>query len=259
MGAARRNELHLMLLRRISENLKSQSWTAVFLDLLIVVLGIFLGLQASQWYESRQEVALEESILDRLRVEFDDISEVASSAIRFHQDEIVALELISQALRSGSLAPGNEEQFGKGLSNAMGYDLGPSRSGTYVEILSSGQFRLLRNQKLREALSKYDDRVLKAGPLFSGFQFNQRKYETIFNRHLVRDPVSEHSNDSVPTGVMFLHGGIIEFDFDEMSEDVDFLDSIQRLIEYHTNFQFWHAQIYWSADEVVRQLHAGRS
>ena len=60
-----------MLLRRIPENLKSQSWTAVCLDLLIVILGIFLGLQVSQWYEGRQEIALEESILDRLRAEFE--------------------------------------------------------------------------------------------------------------------------------------------------------------------------------------------
>jgi len=248
-----------MLLRRISANLKSQSWTAVYLDLLIVILGIFLGLQVSQWYEGRQEIALEESILDRLRAEFDDVSEEAKSAIRFHQDEIVALELVSQSLRNGSLAPEDEDKFRKGLRNAMSYDLGPSRSGTYIEILSSGQFRLLRNQKLRAALSKYDDQVLKAGPLLSGFQFNQRKHETTFNRHFVRGPVSEHSNDSMPTGVMFSHGEIIEFDFDEMSKDEEFLDSIQRLIEYHINFQFWHSQINWSADEVLSQLYSGKS
>jgi len=248
-----------MLFRRISENLKAQSWTAVVLDLVIVMTGIFLGLQVSQWYEGRQEIALEESILDRLRAEFDHASEAARSAIRFHQDEIIALELISQSLQNGSLAPADEEKFRSGLRNAMSYDLGPSRSGTYVEVLSSGQFRLLRNAELRAALSVYDDKVLKAGSLFSGFQFNQRKHEIVFNRHLVRGPVAEHKIDSTPTGVMFMHGDITEFHFDEMAEDREFLDSIQRLIEYHTNFQFWHSQIGSSAENVITLLDTNKS
>ena len=45
-----------MLLRRLSEHLRAQNWTATWLELAIVVLGIFLGLQASQWYEGRQEL-----------------------------------------------------------------------------------------------------------------------------------------------------------------------------------------------------------
>ncbi len=247
-----------MLLRRLSENLKSQRWTAVCLDLVIVILGIFLGLQVSQWYEGRQEIALEASILDRLRVEFDEASKDASTAIRFHQDEIVALELINQSLNMGNLNPGDEHQFRTGLQDAMDYDLGPSRSGTYIEILSSGQFRLLRSQDLRAALSNFDDKVLKAGLLLSGFQLSQRKHEVVINRHLTRGPVREQKFEPMPTGVIFLHAEITEFDFDEMANDEEFRSSIQRLIEYHTNFQFWHSQISQSADKVLSLLDADK-
>ncbi len=245
-----------MLLRRLSENLKSQSWTAVCLDLVIVILGIFLGLQVSQWYEGRQEIALEASILERLRIEFDAASKDAGTAIRFHQDEIVALELINQSLKMGNLNPGDEDQFRSGLQVAMSYDLGPSRSGTYIEILSSGQFRLLRSQDLRAALSHFDDKVLKGDSLLSGFQLSQRKHEAVINRHLTRGPVREQKSEPMPTGVIFLHAEITEFDFDEMANDEEFRSSIQRLIEYHTNFQFWHTQISQSADKVLSLLDA---
>ncbi len=247
-----------MLLRRLSENLKSQSWTAVCLDLFIVILGIFLGLQVSQWYEGRQEIAFEASILDRLRVEFDEASKDISTAIRFHQDEIVALELINQSLNTGDLNPRDEDQFRSGLQGAMNYDLGPSRSGTYIEILSSGQFRLLRSQDLRAALSIFDDKVLKADSLLSGFQLSQRKHEAVINRHLTRGPVREQKFEPMPTGVIFLHAEITEFDFDEMANDEEFRSSIQRLIEYHTNFQFWHSQISQSADKVLSLLNADK-
>lgn len=117
-----------MLLRRITESLRSQNWTAVCLDLAIVILGIFLGMQVSQWYENRQEIALADSILDRLQAEFDEISAQATAAVRFHQDEIVALEVVRRSLRNGALAPGDEARFREALRDAMSYELGPSRS-----------------------------------------------------------------------------------------------------------------------------------
>ena len=38
-----------MFLRRIAAHLKTQNWTAVGLDLLIVVIGVFIGTQVSNW------------------------------------------------------------------------------------------------------------------------------------------------------------------------------------------------------------------
>ena len=42
-----------MLLRRFSHHFRRQDWFAVVLDLLVVVLGIVIGLQASAWNQSR--------------------------------------------------------------------------------------------------------------------------------------------------------------------------------------------------------------
>ena len=42
-----------MILRRITEHLKTQNWTAVGLDLLIVVIGVFIGTQVSNWNQER--------------------------------------------------------------------------------------------------------------------------------------------------------------------------------------------------------------
>lgn len=44
-----------MFLRRIVENLRTQNWTAVGLDLLIVVIGVFIGTQVSNWNQERIE------------------------------------------------------------------------------------------------------------------------------------------------------------------------------------------------------------
>ena len=38
-----------MLLRRITEHIKNQNWFAVFLDFVIVVAGVFIGIQVANW------------------------------------------------------------------------------------------------------------------------------------------------------------------------------------------------------------------
>ena len=55
-----------MILRRITEHVKTQNWFAVFLDFLIVVAGVFVGLQVNNWNEARSERAKEYGYLVRL-------------------------------------------------------------------------------------------------------------------------------------------------------------------------------------------------
>ena len=42
-----------MLSTHIVNNIKTQNWLAVSLDFIVVVAGIFIGLQASEWNDSR--------------------------------------------------------------------------------------------------------------------------------------------------------------------------------------------------------------
>ena len=248
-----------MLIRRISESLKNQNWTAVGLDLIVVVLGIFLGLQVSQWYEGRQELALKESILQRLESEFTEIANEAESAIQFHQDVILALEVVNQSVKSGQVNASDEGQFRTGLQRAMNYDLGSGRSGTYVEILSSGQFRLIQDQELRSALSKYDDRVSKADALFSIFQDKQREYEPVLDRYITYAATERRESDALPTGQYFSHSEISAYDIEAMALDVEFHSATRRLIDYHVNFQFWHGRISGSAQQVLSLVESTKN
>ncbi len=43
-----------MLLRRITEHIDNQNWLAVAVDFCIVVLGVFIGLQVSNWSENQK-------------------------------------------------------------------------------------------------------------------------------------------------------------------------------------------------------------
>ena len=56
-----------MILRRLVAHLKDQHWTGVFIELAIVVLGVFLGLQVSNWNADRGDRTAEIGYLGGLK------------------------------------------------------------------------------------------------------------------------------------------------------------------------------------------------
>ncbi len=44
-----------MILRRLAHNLREQNWTAIAIEFVLLVLGVFLGFQAQQWASERAE------------------------------------------------------------------------------------------------------------------------------------------------------------------------------------------------------------
>ena len=58
-----------MILRRLTKHVKDQNWFAVALDFLIVVLGVFIGLQISNWNDARAFDQQERNYLVQLKDE----------------------------------------------------------------------------------------------------------------------------------------------------------------------------------------------
>lgn len=60
-----------MLLRRITEHIKGQNWAAIGIDFVIVVVGVFIGIQVSNWNERLSFEMREKSLMRELRGEID--------------------------------------------------------------------------------------------------------------------------------------------------------------------------------------------
>jgi hypothetical protein len=67
-----------MLMRRAIEQLRHQQWMAIAIDLVIVVLGVFLGIQVSNWNDARIEQARSAIMVDAFRSELSDYIKVTS-------------------------------------------------------------------------------------------------------------------------------------------------------------------------------------
>jgi hypothetical protein len=58
-----------MILRRLTANLRAQNWTAIAIEFLIVVFGVFIGTQVANWNQARLEKQATNRMLDQLRPE----------------------------------------------------------------------------------------------------------------------------------------------------------------------------------------------
>lgn len=58
-----------MILRSVTQHVKDQNWFAVAIDFLIVVIGVFIGIQVANWNEARLSTAQEATYLLQLQDE----------------------------------------------------------------------------------------------------------------------------------------------------------------------------------------------
>ena len=69
-----------MILRRLSQSLKEQNWTAMLIEFVLLVVGVFLGIQVSNWNEARIGQARTKQALDAFRVDMRDQMRVAGNS-----------------------------------------------------------------------------------------------------------------------------------------------------------------------------------
>ena len=74
-----------MILRRLTANLRTQNWTAIAIEFLIVVVGVFIGTQVSNWNQARLERQATNRLLDQLRPEIQNQFDFFESARTYYR------------------------------------------------------------------------------------------------------------------------------------------------------------------------------
>lgn len=87
-----------VLLRRVNEYLKTQNWNAILLEFVIVVVGVFVGLQAQEWSADREDRQRLERIVAALKADMADARRVESG---FQEDVQAGLAAFEDARRRG--------------------------------------------------------------------------------------------------------------------------------------------------------------
>jgi hypothetical protein len=159
-----------LIIRRIVESLRARNFSLFAAELIIVVVGVFIGLQASNWNDSRVDRNRAHSYLERIRNDLDadlinyrdrmkfwsDVSAYGAQALNYANsgslDGLTEWDLLLAYFQASQLA----EHF--------------TTRSTYDELKSAGELGLISNLELRIQLARYytfaDNPVLTERPAY---------------------------------------------------------------------------------------------
>jgi len=148
-------EVTKLILKRLVKNIKKQDWFSVLLELCIVVLGIYLGFQATQWQAEREAKHAESQLLMRL---LEDLTNLENENHRIIGHYNVQLEKYNKALeftRSDDSWKLGHKAWRKQLQPLMGYADPVVDLPVYQEIVATAQFSNIKNQLFRSELTRF--------------------------------------------------------------------------------------------------------
>lgn len=197
-----------MILRRLLKRLRQHEWTAVAIELAIVVLGVFIGIQVSNWNETRKEQSLEAVYLERIAadirsdvVEMDEIIRV--STVRMSVMNRLLEEATGRKLPDGFgsargriaveqvPAPSAEEMGSAGIALFILSTLDGNRSA-YDTVINTGGIGIMRNGAMIRKIQDYYAAVDKVLHFEIGLEQNRDKLVDV-ERMIGVSPVDELS------------------------------------------------------------------
>jgi hypothetical protein len=145
-----------MILRRIIAHFRKQEWTAIGIDFLIVVLGVFVATQVTNWNEEREARARAAIYSERLVLDLRYEAWQTEFLIAYYKEVLVNAERAVGALTDGPAL--SDEQLLVSTYRASQYLYYGSRRATYDEMVATGDIGLIADRRLREtALTLYSD------------------------------------------------------------------------------------------------------
>ncbi len=91
-----------MILRRVIAHVRKQEWTAIAIDFVIVVIGVFVGIQVANWNEERQAAVRRDQIVATLVA---DLRDSQTARGRFDGEIEAGLAGWERSFAAGNLPP----------------------------------------------------------------------------------------------------------------------------------------------------------
>lgn len=159
-----------MVVRRIFESIQTRNISYLAVELIIVIVGVFIGIQVSNWNDERIERSRAHSYLERIRDDLDADVHNFHDRLAFWQKVSGYGELGLHYATTGDSR--NASQWDLLLAYFQASQLAEfyTTRSTYDELKSGGELGLIDNLALRGQLARYyteaDNPVLTERPAY---------------------------------------------------------------------------------------------
>lgn len=181
-----------MIIRRIAEGIKNQDWFVVGVEVMVVVVGIFIGLQVTDWNEERKEQIEEKQYIIRLHGDMS--TQIEQMTIRETYFKVAAADnqTVINWLNDPTITTLSPKRLLSAVYNStVIYPFKPY-SVTHEELISTGHVRILRDVDLRNQIAQY---FYETEPLLKAWNIDDNNPY----RELVRSTIPVHIQNLIAT------------------------------------------------------------
>jgi hypothetical protein len=236
-----------MLLRRVIEHVKAQDWNAIAIDFIIVVIGVFLGLQAQQWYSERERKLTDAHYIERLHGEVVELIKNREELFEPRARNVADIRSASAKLfgRQAATSLTMEECAAIQLSHI--YTKPTTAIPTIGELLSAGRLDSLSSAEVRKAITRYTQSAARAEDLVAavntGALILPREYPEL---------IALDGEDQRPLGLIF-DTPSPRCDLDAMRKNQAFLNDFA---DNRNRFETYYRISLADPNERLKELHA---
>ena len=237
-----------MIHSRLMGSLRRQDWTAVVIELVTVMLGLFLGLQLNDWNDARQARVREQAALERLHEESEAIVDYCHRTVARFDHLNADQEAAIVALSTGDRAKFNTHELAKHIGSLSFYPgIAPPRT-TYDELSGSGLLNDIGSTSVREAVADY----------YSELAWIQSQLE-YFRQTSVPRLASAHPGQTTvydPKGPSLQDRFISSADFDVIATDRNYMTQLVDELRNQMVFQSYRQGLGRAAEAMCKSLAA---
>ena len=148
-----------MIRRVLVPAMRRQDWAAVAIEVLVVIVGLYLGLQLNGWKESRDARGREQVALARLQDESEEIVRYFRQQVDQSERDIEGQEAALLALSAGERARFTAAELGERIGTLDRYPgIAPPRA-VYDELTGSGLMSDVGSTAVRTDIASYYARL----------------------------------------------------------------------------------------------------
>lgn len=144
-----------MILHKLGAAIRRQDWFQVVIEIFIVIVGIFLGLQVQEWYEAQEDRDQEAKYLTQLHDEVEEIELRYGSFISIIDERVAVLEnILTNYSENGTF-----NNFGHADCNVMLVShvltnfISPIT--TIKELETSGRSQIIQSDEIRNLMVQH--------------------------------------------------------------------------------------------------------
>ena len=145
-----------MILQRLKAAFARQDWFAVAIECLLVVVGVLLGFQISEWASGRNERTVRREAIERLLHEAEqDVANLRELSTDHEQSVVAVMRRAAALMHNPTPTPAEAAVIRDAFARSRRLPKPFAPDSVYRELIASGRFGEIGDVAMRDAVSNF--------------------------------------------------------------------------------------------------------